>query len=330
MDSRKLQSILRSVSRSFFISIWLLPRKLREPAGLGYLLARATDTLVDTAEISAPLREEALSAVVWAIQGTASREEIINLLNSFTPLQTNEAERRLIMALPECLEFFDRLEPADREDLRSVLSKITQGQALDLKRFSETEPPQALATAADLHHYTYLVAGCVGEFWTQLCFRHIDNFSEFSQAEMLELGKKYGTGLQLINILRDAGTDLRAGRCYFPEDELNTIGLEPAKILREPDRFESVYKKWHEEAEQGLRSGMQYVHSIRNRRVRAATVLPALIGARTLALLRNAGPMALQNKVKMPRKEVRAMIVSVATRLADREHLRELFLEALE
>jgi hypothetical protein len=40
--------------------------------------------------------------------------------------------------------------------------------------------------------------------------------------------------------------------------------------------------------------------------------------------------MALQNKVKMPRKEVRAMIVSVATRLADREHLRELFLEALE
>ena len=93
MHSRKLESILRSVSRSFFISIWLLPRKLREPAGLGYLLARATDTLVDTAEISAPLREEALSAVVWAIQGTASREEIINLLNSFTPLQTNEAER---------------------------------------------------------------------------------------------------------------------------------------------------------------------------------------------------------------------------------------------
>ena len=147
---------------------------------------------------------------------------------------------------------------------------------------------------------------------------------------MLELGKKYGMGLQLINILRDAGNDLKAGRCYFPEDELRTIGLEPAKILREPDRFETVYKKWHEEAEQGIRSGMQYAHAIRSRRIRGATALPALIGARTLALLRNAGATALQKTVKMPRSEVRALFASVALRLADREHLNALFLEALE
>jgi len=329
MRSKNLESILRSVSRSFFISIKLLPRKLREPVGIGYLLARATDTLADTAEISAALREEALSALIWAIEGTGSPEEIVKLVRSFTPLQKNQAERRLIAALPECLQHFEGLNSADREDVRTVLGKITQGQVLDLKRFGESDPPQALATAADLHHYTYLVAGCVGEFWTHLCFRHIDNLSEFSPGEMLELGKKYGIGLQLINILRDAGTDLQAGRCYFPEEELNAIGLEPDKILREPDRFEAIHQKWHEEAEQGLRSGMQYAHAIRSRRIRAATALPALIGARTLALLRNAGPMALQNRVKMPRREVRAMILSVAMRLADREHLRGLFLEAL-
>ena len=75
---------------------------------------------------------------------------------------------------------------------------------------------------------------------------------------------------------------------------------------------------------------MNYVHAIRNRRIRAATALPALIGARTLALLRAAGPIALQQKIKVPRNEVRAIIVSVAMRLADREHLRKLFLEALE
>src|SRR5207253_7133420 len=134
-------------------------------------------------------------------------------------------------------------------------------------------------------------------------------FSEFPEPEMLELGKKYGIGLQLINILRDAGNDLRAGRCYFPEDELRAIRLEPDKILREPDRFETVYQKWHEEAEQGLRSGMQYVHAIRSRRIRAATVLPALIGGRTLALLRNAGVTALQKTIKAPRKEIRTMLV---------------------
>lgn len=329
MRSRKLESILRSVSRSFFISIKLLPGKLREPVGIGYLLARATDTLADTPDISVALRKEALNALGWAIQGTGPAEAINKIINSFTPLQKNQAERRLIAALPECLRCFEGLSSADREDIRTVLSKITQGQMLDVKRFSETEPPQALVIAADLHQYTYLVAGCVGEFWTQLCFRHVHNFSEFSIAEMLELGKKYGMGLQLINILRDAGTDLREGRCYFPKEELDAIGLEPEKILREPALFEPVHQKWHEEAEQGLRSGMQYTHAIRNRRIRGATALPALIGARTLALLRNAGLTALQHSVKMPRSEVRAMLLSVAIRFADREHLRGLFLEAL-
>jgi farnesyl-diphosphate farnesyltransferase len=329
MRSRNLESILRPVSRSFFISIKLLPRKLREPVGIGYLLARATDTIADTADISAALREEALNALSWTIEGTASRSELLKLVKSFTSLQSDQTERRLIEVLPECLEYFKRLNSADREDIRAVLGKITLGQVLDLKRFRERETPQALATAADLHQYTYLVAGCVGEFWTQLCLRHVSHFAEFPAAEMLELGKKYGMGLQLINILRDAGADLRVGRCYFPEEDLNIVGLEPGKILSESGRFETVHQKWREEAEQGLRSGMQYVHAVRSRRIRGATALPALIGARTLALLRNAGPLALQNRVRMSRSEVRAMILSVAITLANRDHLRQLFLEAL-
>ena len=329
-SSRLHGSILRSVSRSFYLSIRLLPGRLRQPVGLAYLLARATDTLADTAEISAAQREEALASVAWAIQGTASNEEVAGVVKAFVPRQKNEAEQRLIAVLPKCLNSFARLDPADRDDVRNVLGKITQGQALDLKHFAESDSPQALARAVDLHHYTYLVAGSVGEFWTQLCFRHLDKFSEFPQSEMLELGKRYGMGLQLINILRDAGTDLRAGRCYFPGEELETIGLDAATILREPDRFESVYEKWRDEAENGLRSGMQYVHAIRNRRIRAATVLPALIGARTLALLRNAGSAALHKKIKVPRTEVRAIIASVMMRLAGREHVREMFVRLLE
>ena len=96
-------------------------------------------------------------------------------------------------------------------------------------------------------------------------------------------GNRYGMGLQLINILRDAGSDLRAGRCYFPNDELTSAGLSPAQILSEPERFQPIYRNWAEKAERGLECGMQYSRAIRNRRVRAATVLPALIGARTLA-----------------------------------------------
>jgi farnesyl-diphosphate farnesyltransferase len=320
-------SILRSVSRSFYISIRLLPRKLREPVGLGYLLARATDTLADTTEIPAALRREALTTLASAIQGNVSPDRIVQ---SFAPLQKNEAERILIESLPQCLERLNQVGAADREDIRAVLAKINQAQTMDVDRFGEMGQPRALATRADLEEYTYLIAGCVGEFWTQLCFRHVRNcFSELPEDEMLPLGKRYGVGLQLVNILRDAGSDLRAGRCYFPAEELKAAGLEPSQILREPDRFESIYRKWCDEAERGLKSGMQYVRAIRDRRIRGATALPALIGARTIALLRAAGRTALEGKIKVPRKDVRAMIASVAITLAARQTLDELFRRSL-
>ncbi|WP_172682562.1 squalene/phytoene synthase family protein [Verrucomicrobium spinosum] len=40
---------------------------------------------------------------------------------------------------------------------------------LDIQRFPGDGQLRALATTRDLDDYTYLVAGCVGEFWTRLC-----------------------------------------------------------------------------------------------------------------------------------------------------------------
>jgi farnesyl-diphosphate farnesyltransferase len=318
-------AILRSVSRSFYISVRLLPARLRQPIGLAYLLARATDTLADTSAIPISTRRIALETLASAIQGQGLLDEVSALGNSFAPLQENEAERRLIKLMPECLHQLERVNEADRADIRKVLGKITRAQATDVELFGDPAMPRALATAADLSDYTYLIAGCVGEFWTHLCFRHLNDFSEERSAQMLELGRHYGAGLQLINILRDAGGDLRAGRCYFPADELRARGMEPGQILTDWKAFEPVYEKWLAEARAGLMSGMQYVRAIRDRRVRAATALPALIGARTISRLHRAGSNVLQEKVKVPRAEVRALIASVAFTLAGRRSLQRTF-----
>ena len=53
---RPVKAILKSVSRSFYLTIKFLPRPLREPVSLAYLLARATDTIADTAAIPATTR----------------------------------------------------------------------------------------------------------------------------------------------------------------------------------------------------------------------------------------------------------------------------------
>ena len=318
-------AVLRSVSRSFYLSIRFLPAQLRQPIALAYLLARTTDTVADTTGISRSVRIETLKMLSDGIQGKASREVVVDLIASFVPLQTNASERGLFESLPDCLAWLEQMEQVDRADIRAVLEKIMRGQTLDLQRFDNTQEIRALGTAADLDEYTYLVAGCVGEFWTRLCFRHVRNFANLSEGEMLALGKRYGMALQLINVLRDAGADLRAGRCYFPEYELAAAHLTASQILFEFERFQPIYRTWLDKAKAGLVCGIQYSRAIQNRRVRVATVLPALIGARTLALLDKTGAAALHRVVKVSRREVRKMIASLAVTFASRRAIDTMF-----
>jgi Phytoene/squalene synthetase len=130
--------------------------------------------------------------------------------------------------------------------------------------------------------------------------------------------------LQLINVLRDAGSDLRAGRCYFPEHEL---GGAPDSVA-DPLRTGAVPIDLSNVAGEG--KGRPYVWNgifARDQKssLRAATVLPALIGARTLALLNASGPAALQRTVKVARREVRAMILPLALTMVSRRKMDAIF-----
>ncbi len=142
---------------------------------------------------------------------------------------------------------------------------------------------------------------------------------------MLALGVRYGKGLQLINILRDAGSDLRQGRCYFPAEELHSLGLKPEEILGNPTRVEPIIRSWREKAEGGMAAGIDYACAIRSRRIRFATALPALIGARTLALLREAGAEIFERKVKVSRSGVKEIMASTAVTLGTSWWLRRMF-----
>jgi farnesyl-diphosphate farnesyltransferase len=320
-----LLALLRGVSRSFYLSIRLLPPPLRQPVAVAYLLARASDTLADTAELAAAERQDKLEVLACAVEANSSASDVAALAKAFIPLQHDPAERELIAALPQCLESLAALAPADQGDVRAVLRHITGGQALDIARFDGAGAMQSLGSAAALDDYTYRVAGCVGEFWTELCFRHLPDFTHSPKAQMREQGRAFGMALQLVNILRDAGADLRAGRCYFPADELAAAGISPLDILYAPERFEPVWQHWCERAESGLDVGMRYAHAVNPPRVRAASALPALLGARTLALMKAAGPQRLARPVKMPRSEVRSVMFRLALTFAARGPLRETY-----
>jgi farnesyl-diphosphate farnesyltransferase len=311
--------LLKAVSRSFYISIRLLPKALREPVALGYLLARTSDTIADVSAVDVEKRIDLLDRFARAIAGKeqAVGNDIAQLRGS--PGMT-AGENALLGSVDEVLQSLQNLLPEDQRDLRELLAVITLGQRQDLTRWRGGLA--ALANADELREYTYRVAGCVGEFWTRVCFRKVQSFTARLEADMLELGRKYGRGLQLVNILRDAGSDLRAGRCYFPEGELRDVGLAPADLLNAPADFLPIYQRWIAEARAGIDAGLEYSIAINPPRVRVATVLPAMIGVRTLSLIEESGLEALSTRVKVPRGEVRGMIASTTITLASQTRLR--------
>ena len=64
-----LSGLLRDVSRSFYLTLRVLPGPIRKPIGLAYLLARTTDTIADTELVPPAQRLEALRALRERIQG---------------------------------------------------------------------------------------------------------------------------------------------------------------------------------------------------------------------------------------------------------------------
>jgi farnesyl-diphosphate farnesyltransferase len=299
-----LLTLLEGVSRSFYLSVRLLPPALRRPVAVGYLLARASDTIADAPGVGNSERLALLDDFLEMARGQRQPAPI-----RISAAETPE-ERRLLESLPGCIDALQNLPAEDREDILTVLGHITRGQRLDVERFADAsaEKPHTIDNDAELDEYTYLVAGCVGEFWTRLGFRHVANFSTLPQPEMMELGKRYGMALQLVNVLRDAAADLALGRRYVP-------GPEQAP--------------WLAKARDGLECGLRYSLALEGRRVRTASALPALIGARTLSLLHQAGPRAMHERVKVPRSEVRALLLRVALSFGGRARIEREFRSAL-
>lgn len=299
-------AVLKSVSRSFYLTIRALPRGLRAPIGLAYLLARISDTIADSPQV--PVAVRLLHLEVWRkmIEHGADAEKLRLLREEIVP--ADAAEVRLIARAGECLQALEASPEADRADITEVLRTIIRGQDLDLRRFPDPSKIVALPDAAALDEYTFLVAGCVGEFWTRLCFRHLRHFARVDQLTMEKLGRRFGQGLQLVNILRDLPADLRAGRCYLPADELLKYDASPSTLGEFPERARLVVENWRARATDHFAEAQRYIAATRSWRLRFATLLPWAIGVRTLQLLRARSPLGTNERVKVSHREIRVLM----------------------
>ncbi len=318
LEAQLLFHTLPRVSRSFYFSLRVLPKALRRPIGLAYLLCRAADTIADTRLV---LRERRLECLQQYRAAFTERDFAVSssLRTDLADLQDNQAERELLLCMSDCFAFLATLDSNDQGNIRTLVLTLTQGMQMDLTVFPSGEEGQAgqigaFETRHDLDQYTYFVAGCVGEFWTKVSLDHIPSLRHWDAEEMCTRAVRFGKGLQLTNILRDVAQDLRMGRCYLPHTDLSALGVEPTQLLHIAT-IEQVRPLLEELLDLTLsyyQDGWAYTQAIPRRewQLRLACVWPLLIGVSTLRLLRGS-PSLLDPSVrlKIPRARVYRLLL---------------------
>jgi farnesyl-diphosphate farnesyltransferase len=327
-DERDLGGrLLAEVSRSFYLTLKALPEGVREPLSLAYLLARAADTMADTSEVPGEVRLACLKAFDAVVQGGTDEGALMERLRvEFMPKQQDEGEARLLQRLPEVVKAYRAAPEVEGKMTRGVLGPIVKGQTLDIERFPQDGKLRALATAAELDEYTWLVAGCVGEFWTRLCVARLgEGFASGVTAdEMVLKGVNYGKGLQLVNILRDVAKDGRMGRCYLPWSEIEGAGLTLEAVQSNPALLLPLTVKWRELARRYLMDGLAYVEALELKRLRYATALPLLLGFKTLVLIEKASESDWLRGIKVPRSETTRLLFEAGIASATRSGMGKL------
>ena len=292
-ESYLLHDVLRQVSRSFYLTLAVLPSSVARQVGLAYLLARAADTIADTGQVDRSERVMFLKQFkLQFIQESLNWGEIRAIQTAMAPQQSHHGERKLLEQLEACFQIYEKLGRKDQEEIRQVLSILISGMEMDLDFFRGESEAQltALGTMDDLDTYAYRVAGCVGEFWTNLTWTHLPGIRrEWDREQKNRIGIRFGKGLQLTNILKDLPKDLQRGRCYIPLEMLEPAGLEPNDLLdkKNMSRFSPILQKLVGITLAHLDQGWFYTMSIPRWeiRLRLACMWPILIALRTLHLL---------------------------------------------
>ena len=292
--NRILKDVLKGVSRSFYLTLRVLPKNLRDPMGLAYLLARAADTISDRKHTGLRgSRIQGLETLRAQVIGPADVTVLRRLAANSTDAMSTSGEQALFASLIDSFSLLESLDSADLEQVRGVMRSLIHGMEMDLNVFpgQDSRHISALATREELDNYTYLVAGCVGEFWTSVVILHDPSLKDWNVAEMGQKGVLFGKALQLTNVLRDIPSDLRMGRCYLPADELNAAGLVPEDLLdtANESRARQVLNCWVKIALSHFDAAEEYLLQIpcSSVRLRLACLWPLLLGLATLARLVN-------------------------------------------
>ena len=318
---------LPAVSRTFALTIRVLPGPLREPVTIAYLLCRMADVLEDATEADPSRRSSYLEALAGALyRSDSSPADLAAALDGAEALIGADASGRDLLAHRRCVfTAFRALDAPVRETvsrwvqamalgLASLVDRETARGRLPAAGVASVEPrvPFVLATHDELRAYSWYVAGTVGHLLTEL-FEHHCGSRWPDRRQMRDLSAPFGLGLQFTNILQDLADDRRRGWSYVPEEIARRHGTS-VQSLDEPAQTAAalgVVGELVREASNYLDSAMEYTLLLPRSapRIRLFCAWPTFFAVRTLTRIWGEEQVLRGGeRVRITRPEVRSVI----------------------
>ena len=303
-----LNQLLKHTARTLYLSAKLLPPTIRPAFCTAYLLCRYADTIADTPLLPPEKRLAYVKQFPqWVLQ--KNPQAVNELTQQICSAKDTQHEENLLRNFPDCLAALDQLPTQQQAAILQVVQAVCHGMEIDLQTFppETAQHPVAFSQTKELENYCHLMGGAPGIFWSQLIV--MSTVLAVPADQFCQWGQDLGDALQIVNILRDLPRDLRISRCYFPQEELQPLGLSAADLLRPENApaFEPIKQKWIAWGRRKLSSAHAYFTSLPKMapRHRTAVAWPVLWAADTLNKLEQA-PNLLDPavRVKIPRARI--------------------------
>lgn len=277
------KAILGSVSRTFALTIPLLPPSIEKVVGNTYLLCRIVDTIEDAADLSPDskqiLSQLFLDVVLEKLPVSAFVDPCLVALKS----HANQDELDLIIHTPTVLRILHTCSKSDQAAVSRCVTIMSNG----MSHFHNKQTHSGLKDLQEFEKYCYVVAGVVGELLTTIFSNHSAEFAKRIQGHE-DLAIAFGQALQMTNILKDS-----------PEDKARGVSWKPANISQ-TELLGIAYQK--------LEDSLRYILLIPKQDIgiRRFCFLAFGLAAMTLSEIAKQKEFTHQDEVKLSRKTVMA------------------------
>jgi farnesyl-diphosphate farnesyltransferase len=217
-----LDALLEKTSRTFALSIPMLPEPTRRHVSIAYLLFRVADTFEDAALWPRASRLSALDDLAKLLETPGGETAAAQRWLAGAPV-AHAGYLELLGETPAVMDAYWAIPTDARDVLRRDLQRTVSGMAGFVRR-GDVQGNLRLASLRELRDYCYVVAGIVGEMLTGLFLLDAEGLAPYAP-RLRRRSRFFGEALQLVNILKDASSDATEGRVYLP------VGIDRSRVF---------------------------------------------------------------------------------------------------